>query len=67
MPGFEDSWPTPLDMLEIMDAVDAQRKTVSFGNRTYSIQYHGKSVFIQNLDDYVPCGWFTEDEFRIYR
>jgi hypothetical protein len=62
-----DTWPNPLEMFDLMDAIDEGRESVILSGKSYRIRYRGKSAFVQILGGYVPCGWFSEEDFKLFR
>jgi hypothetical protein len=62
-----NSWPDPLELLDIMDAVDAKKTRVYLNGRAFNIKYKEDRAFVQLAGSYAPCGWFSEDDFRVFR
>ena len=68
MAGFADSWPTPLEMLELVDAVDAKKKEVKMDSGEFKIEYKNDGmVLVKPITGYVPMGYFSDDDFKLYR
>jgi hypothetical protein len=61
------SWPDPLELLDIMDAVDAKKTRVYLNGRAFDIKYKEGKAFVSLHGAYAPCGWFSEDDFREFR
>jgi hypothetical protein len=62
-----NSWPDPLELLDIMDAFDARKTRVYLNGRAFNIKYKGNKAFVQLAGAYAPCGWFSEEDFRVFR
>lgn len=67
MAGFSDPWPTPLEMLDLLDAVDAHKKKVTLGDKEFTIDYWDDKVLVKPVVGVVPLGWFDDNDFRLYR
>jgi len=65
--ALPDSWPTPLEVMDIMDAVDARKRVVYLSGEPFTIRYDHGRFFVQKKETFAPCGWFSEDDFRMYR
>lgn len=72
MPPFmakagSDAWPTPLEMLDLMDAVDAKQDKVMLSDKEFTVDYWEDKVLVKPVEGIVPMGWFDDNDFRIYR
>lgn len=62
-----DRWPTPLEMLDLMDAIDQQKKEVTLSGKVFTIRYRDNKYLVQPKEGYVPMGWFDDNSFVEYR
>ena len=75
--SFADKeWLNPLAVLDLQQAVNEQKQSVTLNGRDFTIRYHdvaiddhgimtGK-VFVRVIGDYAPCGWFSINQLLNY-
>jgi hypothetical protein len=59
-------WLNPLAILELRKAVRRRKDTVNLNDKVYSIRYEELKVFVKNISDFAPCGWFTYQQLEEY-
>lgn len=64
---FEDPWPTPLMMMELMDAIDQEQELIELEGIKFTIEYMEDSYLVRPVKGYTPMGHFTDSDFREFR
>lgn len=58
--GFQ-TFLSPIEELELKDAVRARKKKVTLGGRDFTIKYERDKVWVQTVKWGGACGWFKID------
>jgi hypothetical protein len=53
-----ESWPTPLELLDLQDAVKEKKGSVVLSGQTFFIKYEEETFLVYPKDGFVPRGEF---------
>lgn len=63
-----ESWPTPLELLDLRDAVNQGKEHVELSGRKFDIFYKENTdeFYVSPVKGFAPCGWFhSKSSFSI--
>lgn len=64
----DNDWLSPVQILELRDAVSKRQSTVVLGGKVFAVTYHDDKakVFVKYVSDFAPAGWFTYQQLEQY-
>lgn len=55
----QSSWPDPLELLDLMDAIDVGQPQVILGGKLFNIfRKEGTLYWVAPTEGFTPCGYF---------